>query len=176
MKLGVEDDDARGGGAARRLRADPHMHKGVVLDPQLVAAIQPGVDNKDSVEKSLGRPTFVGQFTPNDWYYVSRDVSQVAFRNPHVLHQTTLIVHFDQKGNVASVQRTGKELVMNVSPTHRSTPTLGRKRSFFEELFGNIGSRRSAWPSDGRAAGAAAVRAVAVALPRRGCFALSRRP
>jgi outer membrane protein assembly factor BamE (lipoprotein component of BamABCDE complex) len=115
-------------------------HKGVVLDPQLAAAIQPGVDNKDSVEKAIGRPTFVGQFTPNDWYYVSRDVNQVAFRNPHVVDQTTLIVHFDQKGNVASVQRTGKELVMNVSPTHRSTPTLGRKRSFFEELFGNIGS------------------------------------
>jgi outer membrane protein assembly factor BamE (lipoprotein component of BamABCDE complex) len=120
--------------------AQTHMHKGIVLDPQYVSAIQPGVDNKDSVEKSLGHPSFVGQFTPNDWYYVSRDVSQVAFRNPHVLHQTTLIVHFDQKGNVASVQRTGKELVMNVSPTHRSTPTLGRKRSFFEELFGNIGS------------------------------------
>jgi outer membrane protein assembly factor BamE (lipoprotein component of BamABCDE complex) len=115
-------------------------HKGVVLDPQLAAAIQPGVDNKDSVEKAIGRPTFVGQFTPNDWYYVSRDVNQVAFRNPHVVDQTTLIVHFDPKGNVASVQRTGKELVMNVSPTHRSTPTLGRKRSFFEELFGNIGS------------------------------------
>jgi outer membrane protein assembly factor BamE (lipoprotein component of BamABCDE complex) len=115
-------------------------HKGVVLDPQLAAAIQPGVDNKDSVEKAIGRPTFVGQFTPNDWYYVSRDVNQVAFRNPHVVDQTTLIVHFDQKGNVASVQHTGKELVMNVSPTHRSTPTLGRKRSFFEELFGNIGS------------------------------------
>jgi outer membrane protein assembly factor BamE (lipoprotein component of BamABCDE complex) len=120
--------------------AQTRSHKGVMLDPQLVSAIQPGVDNKDSVEKSLGHPTFVGQFTPNDWYYVSRDVSQVAFRNPHVLHQTTLIVHFDPKGNVASVQRTGKELVMNVSPTHRSTPTLGRKRSFFEELFGNIGS------------------------------------
>jgi hypothetical protein len=29
---------------------------------------------------------------------------------------------------------------MNVAPTHRTTPTLGRKRSFFEELFGNIGS------------------------------------
>jgi hypothetical protein len=29
---------------------------------------------------------------------------------------------------------------MNVEPTHRSTPTLGRKRSFFEELFGNIGT------------------------------------
>ena len=116
------------------------QHKGVVLDPQISSAIQPGVDNKDSVEKALGRPSFVGQFTPNDWYYFSRDVNQVAFRNPKVVKQTVLVVHFDQKGNVASIQRTGKELVMNVEPTHRSTPTLGRKRTFFEELFGNIGT------------------------------------
>jgi len=116
------------------------QHKGVVLDPQVASAIQPGVDNKASVEKALGRPTFTGQFTSNDWYYVSRDVSQVAFRNPHVTKQTVMIVRFDQKGNVASVQQTGRELVMKVDPNGRTTPTLGRKRSFFEELFGNIGS------------------------------------
>ena len=119
--------------------AQTRSHKGVVIDPQLASAVQPGVDNKDSVEKLLGRPSFTGEFTPNDWYYVSRDVNQVAFRNPRVTRQTVLIVRFDQKGNVASVNRTGKELVMNISPNHRSTPTLGRKRSFFEELFGNIG-------------------------------------
>jgi hypothetical protein len=51
-----------------------------------------------------------------------------------------VIVRFDQKGNVAAVQHTGKELVMNVEPTGKKTPTLGRKRSFFEELFGNIGT------------------------------------
>jgi len=120
--------------------AQTHLHKGVVLDSQLAAGIQPGVDNKDSVEKTLGRPSFTGQFTPNDWYYVSRDVNQVAFRNPKVRQQTVLLVRFDQKGNVASVQRTGKELVMNVKPTGKQTPVLGRKRSFFEELFNNIGS------------------------------------
>ena len=54
------------------------------------------------------------------------------------------MVGFDQAGNVASVDRTGKELVMNVSPSKRSTPTLGRQRSFFEELFGNIGTVGSA--------------------------------
>ena len=119
--------------------AQMRAHKGVVIDSQLASSVQPGVDNKDSVEKLLGRPSFTGEFTPNDWYYVSRDVYQVAFRNPRVTRQTVLIVSFDQKGNVASVKRTGKELVMNVSPNHRLTPTLGRKRSFFEELFGNIG-------------------------------------
>lgn len=120
--------------------AQTRQHKGVVLDPQVASAIQPGVDNKDSVEKALGRPSFVGQFSANDWYYVSRDVNQVAFRNPRVSKQTVMIVRFDPKGNVASVQRTGRELVMNVEPTGKKTPTLGRKRSFFEELFGNIGS------------------------------------
>jgi outer membrane protein assembly factor BamE (lipoprotein component of BamABCDE complex) len=116
------------------------QHKGVVLDQQLVAGIQPGVDNKDSVTKLLGRPTFAGQFNSNDWYYVSRDTNQVAFRNPSVRKQTTLIVRFDPKGNVATVQQTGKELVMNVDPSGKKTPTLGRKRSFFEELFGGIGT------------------------------------
>jgi outer membrane protein assembly factor BamE (lipoprotein component of BamABCDE complex) len=120
--------------------AQIHQHKGLVLDPQLAAGIQPGVDNKDSVEKTLGRPSFTGQFTPNDWYYISRDVSQVAFRNPHVTRQTVLLVRFDPKGNVAAVQRTGKELVMNVQPSGKQTPVLGRKRSFFEELFNNIGN------------------------------------
>ena len=51
-----------------------------------------------------------------------------------------LLVRFDQKGNVASVQRSGKELVMNVHPYGKQTPTLGRTRSFFQELVGNSGA------------------------------------
>jgi outer membrane protein assembly factor BamE (lipoprotein component of BamABCDE complex) len=120
--------------------ATNHVHKGAVIDLQLASSIQPGVDNKASVEKLLGRPSFAGEFTPNDWYYISRDTNQLAFRNPRPSRQTVLHVIFDAKGNVASVDRTGKELVMNVDPLHRSTPTLGRKKSFFDELFSNIGT------------------------------------
>ena len=120
--------------------ASNHAHKGAVIDPQFASAIQPGVDNKDSVQKVLGTPTLTGQFTPNDWYYVSRDTLQLAFRNPRVTKQEVLLVRFDPRGNVASMQRTGKELVLGVDPSKRYTPTLGRKKSFFEELFGNIGS------------------------------------
>lgn len=115
------------------------QHKGAVIDEQLAGSIQPGVDNKASVEKLLGRPTFVGGFTSNEYYYVSRDVTQIAFRNARVNKQMVLRVTFDPKGNVRSINRSGKELVMNVDPTNRSTPTLGRKKSFFDELFGNIG-------------------------------------
>ena len=115
-------------------------HKGAVLDTQLAASIQPGVDNKASVEKLLGRPTFAGGFTTNDWYYVARDTTQLAFRNPRVSKQTVLHIRFDQAGNVLSVDRSGKELASNIDPAGRKTRTLGRKRSLFDELFGNIGT------------------------------------
>lgn len=120
--------------------ATNRMHKGAVIDTQLAASIQPGVDNKDSVEKLLGRPSFTGTFTPNEWYYVSRDTLQLAFRNPRTIRETVLLVRFDPAGNVLNVQRTGRELALNVDPANRKTPTLGRKRGFFEELFGNIGA------------------------------------
>jgi len=127
--------------------AGVQAHKGAVIDAQLASAIQPGTDNKASVEKTLGRPSFVGQFTPNDWYYVARDTRQFAFRNPRVIDQTMLRVRFDQAGNVVSVDKTGKEMIARVDPSNRSTPTLGRKRSFFDEVFGNIGTVGSAGPT-----------------------------
>ena len=115
-------------------------HKGAVIDSQLAGSLQPGIDNKASVEKLLGRPSFTGQWNANEWYYVSRDTKQVAFRNPRVRKQAVVLVKFDQAGNVSSIQRSGKEYVAGLDPTSRKTPTLGRQRGFFEELFGNIGT------------------------------------
>ncbi|HKX92691.1 MAG TPA: outer membrane protein assembly factor BamE [Sphingomicrobium sp.] len=120
--------------------AGVRAHRGAVVDPEIATAIQPGVDNKASVERTLGRPSFTGQFTPNDWYYVSRDTTTFAFRDPRVTQQTIYRVRFDGAGNVVAVDKTGKELVANIDPVDRKTPTLGRSKSFFDELFGNIGT------------------------------------
>ena len=119
-------------------------HKGYMLDKELAATVQVGVDNKDSVTKTLGRPTFTGQFDPNDWYYVARDTSAFAFRRPRVTDQTVLHIRFDQAGNVVAVNQTDETLVASINPMKGKTPTLGREKSFFEELFGNIGTVNSA--------------------------------
>jgi outer membrane protein assembly factor BamE (lipoprotein component of BamABCDE complex) len=115
-------------------------HQGYIGDQVLLSSVQPGVDNKESVQASLGRPTFVGQFDQNDWYYYSRDAKQLAFSQPVAKDQYVLKVRFDQAGNVASVSQTGKELISKISPEGDKTPTLGRDTSFFEEIFGNIGA------------------------------------
>ena len=118
-------------------------HKGYVADETLVASVQPGVDNRDSVAKTLGRPTFVGQFDENEWYYVSRDTRQLAFNAPRATAQTVLRIRFDGAGNVASVERSGLEKLASINPLGDKPPTLGRERGFLQELFGNIGAVRA---------------------------------
>jgi outer membrane protein assembly factor BamE (lipoprotein component of BamABCDE complex) len=113
--------------------------QGYLADEQLLSSVQVGVDNRDSVMGTLGRPSFVGQFDQRDWYYVSRDTRSLAFNMPRAVAQSVLHIRFDEAGNVAAVNRSGLEKVASINPTGDKTPTLGRDRSFFEELFGNIG-------------------------------------
>ncbi|MEO7687724.1 MAG: outer membrane protein assembly factor BamE, partial [Sphingomonas sp.] len=119
-------------------------HQGYVLDVDLINSVQPGVDNRQSVLQVLGKPSFTSEFNQGDWYYVARDTRNFAYNNPKVIKQTTLIITFDQKGVVTGVRQTGKEEVASISPYGRVTPTLGRKRSQFDELFGNIGTVNAA--------------------------------
>ena len=119
-------------------------HQGYVIDVDLINSVQPGVDTRQSVLQVLGKPSFTSEFNQGDWYYVARDTRNFAYNNPKVINQTTLIVTFDTRGVVTGVRRTGKEQVASISPYGRVTPTLGRKRSLFDELFGNIGTVNAA--------------------------------
>lgn len=125
--------------------------QGYIMDEVLVASVQPGIDNRDSVIGSLGRPSFVGQFDQRDWYYISRDTRNLGFNLPSPSAQTVLHVRFDEAGNVASVERTGLERVASITPMKDETPTLGRNRGFFQELFGNIGAVGATGQSSGTA-------------------------
>lgn len=115
-------------------------HQGYIIDVDLVNSIQPGVDNRQSVLQTLGQPTFTSQFNKGEWYYVARDTRHLGYTNPKVTAETTLRIHFDDKGTVTGVDRTGIEQVASINPSDKTTPTLGRKRGFFESFFGNIGA------------------------------------
>jgi outer membrane protein assembly factor BamE (lipoprotein component of BamABCDE complex) len=114
-------------------------HRGYLVDPVLVSSVQPGIDNKTSVERTLGRPTFVSQFGEKDWYYVSVNTRTPAFRRPRTSDQTVIRVSFDPAGQVTAVDRRGMEKIVRLDPDGHYTPTLGRKRGLLEDLFGNIG-------------------------------------
>ena len=120
--------------------AQIRSHQGYVVDSDLVNSVQPGVDNRDSVLKTLGRPSFAAQFGQADWYYYARDSRNYAFRNPHAVGQLTLRISFDPSGTVSTIRKGDLAQIASISPDGHTTPTLGRKRGFFQDLFGNIGT------------------------------------
>lgn len=126
-------------------------HKGYVADQVLINSVQPGIDTRESVEKTLGRPSFASEFDGGTWYYISRETTQLAFSTPKPVKQIALAVHFDRQGNVVSVENAGMSKIASISPNGDKTPTLGRHRGFFQELFGNIGRVGSGGESSGTA-------------------------
>jgi len=72
--------------------------RGYLADEILLESVQPGVDNRQSVERTLGRPSFVGQFGEPVWYYVSSSTTQAPNASrigpqrppgmPHLAHRS----------------------------------------------------------------------------------------
>jgi outer membrane protein assembly factor BamE (lipoprotein component of BamABCDE complex) len=114
-------------------------HRGYLADEVLLQSVQPGLDNRVSVERALGRPSFISQFGEPVWYYVSSTTGQRPFTTPRITAHTVLAVRFDEAGNVRTVERGGLDEVAYLNPEGDETPTLGKDRSFLEDLFGNIG-------------------------------------
>ncbi|MEO0061849.1 MAG: hypothetical protein RLZZ08_409 [Pseudomonadota bacterium] len=114
-------------------------HRGFIADESLVAAVQPGLDNRQSVEATLGRPSLTSEYGDKVWYYISTTTGQKPFTTPRATQQTVLAVHFDAAGKVTAAERLGVDQVAYLHPNGSETPTLGRERSFLQDLFGNIG-------------------------------------
>jgi outer membrane protein assembly factor BamE (lipoprotein component of BamABCDE complex) len=113
--------------------------RGYVTDAVLLRSVTPGIDNKRSVEGTLGRPSFASEYGEQTWYYVSSVTGRKPFVRPKIRTHGVLAIQFDEAGNVASVERSGIDKVVNLRPNGHKTPTLGRERGFLEDLFGNIG-------------------------------------
>tara|TARA_R110000751_G_scaffold2018_1_gene7920 strand:- start:10326 stop:10778 length:453 start_codon:yes stop_codon:yes gene_type:complete len=114
--------------------------RGYIVDATLLQSVQPGIDNERSVTGTLGRPTFESQYGEKTWYYVSSTTGRKPFVRPRIREHSVLAVKFDAAGNVVSAEQTGMDEVVFLSPDGNETPTLGRERSFLEDLFGNIGA------------------------------------
>lgn len=91
-------------------------NRGYIVDPTLVNSVQPGIDNKQSVEATLGRPTFASQFGDPVWYYVSSTTSRAPFVQPRIRQHNVLAIHFDAAGNVKSTDRSGMEKIVYLRP------------------------------------------------------------
>ena len=113
--------------------------RGYVPSEGVMETVQTGVDTRQSVVQRLGRPSALGTFDSNIWYYISDRQETVAFYSPQTTERIVVAVMFNETGTVAAINRYGLEDGRVIDLVSRETPTRGREASLMQELFGNIG-------------------------------------
>lgn len=94
---------------------------------------------KDEVQEYMGSPSFTS-YEEDTWYYVHTIWSRTLFL-PYRLKERRLInITFTEDNLVASKEITDLTQHKTIKPDDRVTPTLGVKKTIFNEIFGNIGS------------------------------------
>ena len=115
------------------------QNHGYVPPPEEVAMIVPGVDTRESVEETLGRPAASGVMRDEAWFYTAYQIRNYAYRAPEIIEREILAVSFAENGTVANIEEFGLEDGQVVQFSRRVTESTVRDLSFFTQLIGNFG-------------------------------------
>jgi outer membrane protein assembly factor BamE (lipoprotein component of BamABCDE complex) len=112
--------------------------RGYVPDAQAVAAIEIGMDTKDSVSKKLGDPSTAATFGNDIWYYISSHVEQNAFFAARATDRNILAVEFAKDGKVMDIHKYTLADGRVVDFVGRETPTRGRELNLLQQIFNAV--------------------------------------
>ncbi|WP_371154573.1 outer membrane protein assembly factor BamE [Jannaschia sp. 2305UL9-9] len=115
---------------------------GYVPDETDLQSLTVGVDTRDTVAASVGRPSASGVLQGDAWYYVQSRVRNFAYRAPETIERQVVAISFAENGTVANIERFGLEDGRVVSLSRRVTESSVREFGIIQQLlrnFGNIG-------------------------------------
>ena len=112
---------------------------GNLPDAQLVSILKVGIDSKRSTTEILGEPTFRGVLGDNSFYYVGTVNSKLAFLDPKLDTQFILEINFDKNNKLKKLYLYDEDESIDVSMSSLETKHSGKKLTFLQQIFGNIG-------------------------------------
>jgi outer membrane protein assembly factor BamE (lipoprotein component of BamABCDE complex) len=117
----------------------PPQVRGNKVDPEQLKELVPGTSTKADVTAVIGSPTARDTFDNNTWLYISELTQERIGRTLGELSQDVVVLNFDDKGVLRTVDKLDKEDALPVSVIARTTPSPGTEASFMQQLLGNIG-------------------------------------
>ena len=98
-----------------------------------------GVDDKASVESTIGTPSVAGVLNEDGYFYVSQQVRAYGWREPVVIDREIVAISFDSRGVVSNIERFGLEDGNVVALSRRVTDSNVQGITFLRQLLGNLG-------------------------------------
>ena len=112
---------------------------GNLPDAELISILKVGIDSKKSTTQILGEPTFRGVLGDNSFYYVGTVNSKLAFLDPKLDTQFILEINFDNNNKLKKLYLYDENESIDVSMSSLETKHSGKKLTFLQQIFGNIG-------------------------------------
>ncbi len=113
---------------------------GYIPEEEALRDVIVGVDTRDTVASSIGRPGVSGILDESGWYYIRSRYRNFAFFAPEEIDRQVLAVSFDQTGVVTNVERFGLERGRVVRLSRRVTTSNTEGIGLLRQAFGNLGN------------------------------------
>jgi outer membrane protein assembly factor BamE (lipoprotein component of BamABCDE complex) len=135
----------------------PH-YRGITVSDNDLKQLTPGVSQQADVQALIGPPTFVEQYDPNNWVYVSQITKMRIAQTEGVKKQNVVVVTFNNSGTFQSYTSKTMADAVPVKMDGSQTPVPGGTAGFFQQLIGGVGSYNPlGTASDTSAGGASAL-------------------
>jgi outer membrane protein assembly factor BamE (lipoprotein component of BamABCDE complex) len=116
---------------------------GYVPSEEELALIEVGVDTRETVSATLGRPSGQGLLNDVGWFYVQSRWKQSGALAPKEIDRQVVSITFTEEGKVENVERFGLENGQVVAISRRVTDSNIKGVGFLRQLLGNIGRLRA---------------------------------
>src|SRR5271170_4422914 len=99
--------------------------RGNKVDPESMKELVPGTSTKADVSAVIGSPTARDTFDDNTWLYISELTQPRIGRTLGELDQNVVVLNFDDRGVLKSVDKLDKADALPVTVVARTTPSPG---------------------------------------------------
>ena len=112
--------------------------RGNLPDPDLVAEVSDGGISKEEVARILGSPSSVNIFGQHTWYYISEKAEKFAFLAPQIKERQVLIIKFDDKEIMESIEHLDLNDGRQLAHVERVTQTFGQELTVIGQILSNF--------------------------------------
>lgn len=113
--------------------------RGNLIEAERLAQLVPGTSTRADVTSLIGSPTAKAAFDDSKWIYIGELTRPVIAGTNTVLDQQTVVMSFDGKGVLQSMDTKLAKDGYDIAVVTDTTPAPGSDASFLQQLLGNIG-------------------------------------
>ena len=123
--------------------AATYQNHGYVPTESELSEILIGVDTRETVGQSIGRPTSLGVLKGGAWYYAQSRWRNFAYKAPQVSDRQIVAISYTDDGVVENIERFGLEDGRVIALSRRVTDSNIKGITFLRQLMGNLGNLRA---------------------------------